>query len=451
MNYSRWSTESEIKNILKKVDIGSKIEKSGIPMGNSANKILIKDDVTHNLVISAPGSGKTQAVMLPLIRTSIRANDSFLVNDVKGELLDKTSGELRKEGYNVIVLDYANLKIGNHYNFFSLPYYLYKNNNKDASIELLENIGYYLIHDDNDNADIFWEKTATDYFVGLALYLFENAKESEINLNSLVSLSNDIFNAKKDYSKIIMDSLNKYSSAYQFLSGTLFAPSETSGGIIATFSQRVKKFVSREMLSNMMASSDFDILNVNKGKTAIFIISGNSEEANVLMSILFDQVFYGINNLDNRDNIFNFIIDEFDSMKAIKDFYSKINYARGINIRVTAFVKSLSNLDNIYGNKNKDLIRLCFDNIIYLFANDIYTLEEISKLCGNTSKGPLISVEELKVIKRFEEIVLMPRMYPIRTKVIPDYELDWNFDNSKIKFNNLETIDFDFFDIDNLG
>lgn len=450
MNYSRWSTESEVKNILKEVDTCSKMEKSGIPMGCNGDKLLIKDDVSHSLVISAPGSGKTQAIMLPLIKSSIKANDCFLVNDIKGELLDKTSGELKREGYNVIVLDYANLKIGNHYNILSLPYHLYKNSNKDDAITLLENVGYYLMHDDNDNADIFWEKTSIDYFVGLALYLFENAKEKEINLNSLFSLSNDIFNAKKDYSKLIMESLDKHSSTYQFLSSTLFAPEETRGGIIATFSQRVKRFVSREMLSNMMATSDFDILGINNEKTAIFAISGNSEEANALISILFNQVFYSIDNSDNKENRFNFIIDEFDSMKTIKDFYSKINYARGINIRITAFIKSFTNLNNIYGEKNKDLIRLCFDNIIYLFANDIYTLEEISKLCGNTSKGPLISVEELKVINNFEEIILMPRMYPIRTKVIPDYELDWNFDDTTVIFNSLEKVDIAFFDIDNL-
>lgn len=448
MNYSRWASEKELRNTLKEIDTYSEIEKSGIPMMVNNGKLLINDDIYHNLVISSPGSGKTQAVMLPLIRTSIRANESFFVNDIKGELLAKTSGELKKQGYNIIVLDYANLKIGNHYNIFNLPYYLYKNNDKDTAINLLESIGYYLIHDDNDNADVFWENTSIDYFVGLALYLFENANNNEINLNSLFSLSNDIFDDKKDYCKAIMESLDKHSSTYQFLSSTLFAPEETRGGIIATFSQRVKRFISKEKLSNMMATSDFDIMKISSEKSAIFVISGTSMEANALTSILLNQMFYSIDNSNNKKR-FNFIIDEFDSMLAIKDFYSKFNFARGINIRITAFIKSFTNLNNVYGEKNKDLIRTCFDNIIYLFANDIYTLEEISKMCGNTSKCPLISIEELKVIDHFEEIILMPRMYPIRTKVTPDYELDWNFDGNEVIFDDLEKMDIAFFDIDN--
>ena len=42
----------------------------------------------------------------------------------------------------------------------------------------------------------------------------------------------------------------------------------------------------------------------------------------------------------------------------------------------------------------------------------------------------------------------MPRMYPIKTKVLPDYELDWNFDNSKLKLNVLKKNQINLFDIE---
>lgn len=450
MNYSRWSSNTEIAKMLTEISVNERIKNSGVQMGYNKNNLLIKDDSSHNLVIASSGSGKTQSVVLPLIRTAIEAEESFVVNDVKGDILAKTSGELKKRGYNITILDYANLKIGNHYNILTLPYHFYKEGNNDKAIALLEDIGYYLIHDNDDNSDIFWENTSIDYFVGLALYLFEKAMENEVNLNSLFYLSNDIFNGKNDYSKHIMEELNKYSSTYQFLSNTLFAPAETRGGIIATFSQRIKKFVSRERLSNMMSFSDFDILNIGNEKSAIFVLTGTSNEANALNEILLNQIFYSIDTSNSKHNRFNFIIDEFDSMKAIKNFSSKINYAKGINIRITAFIKSFTNLNNVYGDKNENLINLCFDNIIYLFSNDIYTLEKISKLCGNTSQGPLVSVEELKVIDMFEEIILVKRQYPIRTKVLPDYKIDWKYDESEVKFDDLTMNNINLFDIEKI-
>ena len=362
--------------------------------------------------------------------------------------MNKVGGELKKRGYNIIVLDYANLKIGNHYNVLDFPYYLYNNDEKDKAIEILENIAYYIMHDIDSTSDPFWEKTASDYFVGLALYLFDNAKSEEINLNSIFNLSNDIFKDDKKYDKLIMNSLDKSSSTYQFLSGTLFSPKETSGGIIATFSQKIKGFVTREKLSSMMATSDFDFKNIGNEKTAIFVITGTANYANDLVSILVDELFYSLDLFKNKNNRFNLILDEFDSMKPIKDFYNRINYARGNNIKITALIKNLTNLNIVYGTNYKDLIRMCFNNIIYLLANDLYTLEEISKLCGDTEKGPLISIQELKTLDNFEEVILMTRMYPVRTKVLPDYKINWNFDNSELGFNNLEKNQINLFDIE---
>ena len=428
MNYARWATNDELKKVLKRVDINSNIQISGIPMGYDKDDIYIKDDNSHTLVIGAPGSGKTQAVMLPQVRMAIKANESFLINDVKGEILEKLGGELKKQNYDIIVLDYANLEKGDFYNVLDFPYDLYKNNNKDKAIEMLENIGYYLLHDVNDTSDIFWENTAIEYFIGLVLYLFDNAKKDEINLNSVFSLSTQI---NEEVNKFT-NNLDKNTTAYQYLSNTLTAPAETRPGIVLTFSQRIKKFITKENLSNMMSKSTFDIKNISKQKTAIVVISGISNYANTLLSILLEEVFYSIQINAKNNNRFNFIIDEFDSLLPIKDFYGKLNYARGINIKITAFVKNLTNLNNIYGNKDKELIRMCFDNIIYLLANDIYTLEEISKLCGNTSKGPLISIEELKTLDFFNEIILMPRMMPIKTKVNPDYEMEWNMEETSI-------------------
>ena len=72
-------------------------------------------------------------------------------------------------------------------------------------------------------------------------------------------------------------------------------------------------------------------------------------------------------------------------------------------------------------------------NIIYLLANDMDTLQEISSLCGQTQteKGiePLITKEELKLLNNFEAIILIPRVYPIKTKLLPDYKIDWTIKN----------------------
>ena len=120
-----------------------------------------------------------------------------------------------------------------------------------------------------------------------------------------------------------------------------------------------------------------------------------------------------------------------------------INYTRSIKIRLTVVIKSYLDLLNTYGKEQTEMIKLCFTTIIYLLSNDIYTIEEISKMCGNSEKQkPLITTEELKVMNFFEAIILIQRVMPFKTKLLPDYKIEWNFINeekelSKRKENNL--------------
>ena len=51
---------------------------------------------------------------------------------------------------------------------------------------------------------------------------------------------------------------------------------------------------------------------------------------------------------------------------------------------------------------------------------------------GLTEDETGISIEELKTMDYFNEIILMPRMMPIKTKIKPDYEIEWDMDKSII-------------------
>ena len=93
MAYSRWATAEEIKSKLTPISYDSEIKKSGIPMMYDDNNLYIKDDESHTLVIGTAESGKIQSTMLPQLRLAIRAQESFIVHDVKCEIYSILSGE----------------------------------------------------------------------------------------------------------------------------------------------------------------------------------------------------------------------------------------------------------------------------------------------------------------------------------------------------------------------
>lgn len=430
MSYSRWATNEELKERLEAIKIGEKIEKAGIPIAYDQDHLYIDSHESNNLIIGSTGSGKTQACIMPYIKLSMLAGESIVVNDPLGELYETHAEILKEKGYNTILLNFDDARYGNSWNPLNMPYQLYKNGEKDRAIKCVEDIAYYMFYDAKDkNSDPFWINSVINCFTGVVLYLFENAKEDEINLLSVYHFSNYLVNS--DSSKKIINKLDKQGQIYMNLVGVIAAPTETKGSILSVYNQKMKAYVSREMLTNMLADTDFDLSEINSKKTALFIVSGQSSYGNNFIPLLINQIIDYV-KYNKNDKYLNILLDEFDSMVPIKDFARIVEFCRAIKIRITVTIRSFIHLYNMYTKEDAEILKLCFGNIIYLLSDDIYTLDEISKLCGNTEDGtPLITIEDLKTLKMFESIVLMKRVMPIKTKLIPDYKINYNLDLKK--------------------
>ena len=424
--YSHLATKEEIKNRLQEISQKEVIDKSGIPLFYGNDKIYIDNSETHNLIIGSTGSGKTQAFILPMINLSKRAGESMIINDPNGELYRICANDLEKENYKTIILDFKDAKFGNNWNPFILIYHYYINQEHDLAIRLLEELGYYLFYEPNSNeTDPFWINTTIDYFTGLVLYLFEKQAEDKINLLNIYQLSNWM---KEDSNhKEVLKQISKNSEIYYNLAGTLEAPPETKGSILSVFNQKIKKYISRRNITNMLCNNDISIDEILEEPTAVFIVSGASDYANNLIPLFVTQIIECARNNDNHKRI-NLLLDEFDSMIPIKNFSSMIQSSRSLNIRFTITINSYAHLNYLYGEQNARLLRYCFGNIIYLLSEDMPTIEEFSKYCGTIKEEgkeqPLISTEELRILKPFEAVISMIRMMPIKTTLIPYYK--WN-------------------------
>lgn len=423
MYYSKWSTKSDLENSTIEINLKEKNKKSGIPVYYENDKCYTTKGDSHTLVIGSTGSGKTQSITFPLIKFSMLADESIVVTDGKGEIYNRCADILEKNGYKVFAINFFDSTLGNGWNPLMLPYKLFQDSKIDACIESLTNLGYYLFYTPNTNSDPFWENSANDLFVGLSLYLFNKAKVEEINFNSIYSLCNEVLNGRN-----LLEDLDKDSPEYMLLSGILLAPKETMGSIIAVFLSKIKIVTTRPYLSRMLANNDIKLDDL-KGKFAIFLITDVNACGSTFIPLFVHQLFDTINTYIDNNRRVNVILDEFDTLKPIKDFSQVINYSRSININFTVLVKSYTYLKNTYGEENLEIIKLCFGNTIYLMTNDLTTLEDISKACGNKGNNtPLVTVDDLKGLDIFEAVILLPRELPFRTKLVPDFKIDWGFE-----------------------
>lgn len=448
-SFSRLKTEKEIKSVLKSVRLkDDTYNAAGVPIINDGKTMYVDDGEAHNIIIGSTGAGKTQDIVHPMVKALAKKGESMIITDPKGEIYEESAGLLKSKGYKIVVLNFRDPERGNCWNPLALPYKLYKDGNTDKAMELLDDVASNILYEEG-NKDPFWEKTAADYFVGLALGLFEDATPEQININSvslMTSIGEEKFGPRSTYIKEYFNSKDPSSASYISASGTVFAPEETKGSILSTMRQKIRIFASREKLSEMLSKSDFEMDTIGTQKTAVFLVIQDEKKTyHALATIFIKQCYESLigvaqNLPGGRLTVrTNFILDEFANMPPLKDVTTMITAARSRLVRFTMIIQNFAQLDAIYGKENAQTIRSNCNNLIYLLTTELSALKEISELSGErrvkVGKGdkeheetrPLITVSELQQMKEHEAILIRIRMGTAKIHLYPNYKTDWGY------------------------
>lgn len=447
--YSRWLEPRELKKELKMVKVQDvKADAGGIPLINNGKRMWVDDGEGHNIIIGSTGAGKTQIAIFPLVHSLAKHDESMIITDPKGEIYEQTSEMLKEKGYNVVLLNFRDPQRGSGWNPMHLPYKYFKEGNVDKANELTDDLAMNILYDENaQSQDPFWEKTSADYFSGICLGLFDDASENEINLNSVnlfTTVGEEKVGANSTYVNEYFKSKDPNSPAYISASSTVIAPSDTKGSILSVFKQKIRLFAARENLSEMLSHSDFDFEDIGSKKTAVFIIVQDEKKTyHSLVTIFLKQCYealvdYAQKNGGQLPYRTNFILDEFANMPPLKDVDAMVSAARSRKMRFYFVIQNYAQLAEVYGKEKGDTIRGNCTNIIYLISTELAALKEISEMCGEyeiTEKDkdghekketrPLITVSDLQRLKFGEIILLRLRMNPFKTKIKPNFDIDW--------------------------
>ena len=467
--YSRWAKEREYKEdkgveVVNPLDQETKV--AGIPLINDGKHIWVDNGEYHNLVIGSTGSGKSQTVVEPMVELLIKKGESMIITDPKAELYIAAGDYLKERGYKVVILNFRDPQKGNAWNPLTLPYQYYNEGNRDKAAELLDDVALNILYDPNNKGEPFWEKSAADYFSGLALGLFEDAKEEEMNINSINFMSTigeEKLGGSNTYIKEYFTLKGESSNAYVFASNTINAPQDTKGSILSVFRQKIRGFSSRENLSEMLSYSDFDIREIGKEKTAVFIVIHDEKTTyHSLATIFIKQVYETLIDVAQANGgklpyRTNFILDEFANMPPLKDVGTMVTAARSRDIRFTFIIQNFAQLKGVYGAEIAETIKGNCGNLVYLISTELAALEEISKMCGDekskdsekTTSTPLVSVTDLQKLKLFQAIIIRWRLSPLKVKYTPNFKMDWGHKKSNSSFPIREVKDIKLFDVKN--
>ncbi len=430
---SRWATVEEIQKSGTFVDLSNpeKSQCGGIPLLSDGKKVYVDGKDTHTLIFGATGSKKTRLFCMPAINLFIKAGESFVATDPKGELYMRTSGYAKAEGYNIVVLNFRDIGKGDMWNPLELPYERYKAGDVEGAMSMINDFVETIAAPQKERAnDAFWPEMASAYALANLLLLFECGTPEEVNVGSLSRM------CQQDSEKRLMalyERMAKDSVAGMNYGGVFSGPDRTRQSVYAVLYGMLRVFNTQKNLTSMLSCNTINIKNFGREKTAVYIIVPDEKTTYHFMVTTFIKQAYEIliaeaqKEKDIKLPIrVNFVLDEFCNIPKVPDMPSMISAARSRNMRYFLVAQSLHQLKGKY-EEDADTIKGNCENWVFLTSKELDLLNEISELCGKTTGDrPLISVSELQRLdkEKGEALIIHARQYPIITEIadIDSYE-----------------------------
>ena len=444
---TRWAKPEEIKASSTYINLRNQTyPTAGLPLISDGIEAYVDGKDTHTLIFVATGSKKTRLFCMPMIDMFIRAGESFVATDPKGELYQRSSGMAKAYGYDTIVLNFRDLGKGDQWNPLSLPYERYRSGDVEGATILLNDFVQTLATPQFERTkDVFWPEMASSYALANLMLLMECATEEELNVSSLSRLcADDVVERITELS----DQMNPASIAGMNYRNVLTAAEKTRQSIFVTLYSMVRVFNTQKDLCRMLSGNTIDITQVGRKKTALYIIVPDEKTTLHFLVTTFIKQLYEVQIAEAQKELtgelpvrLNFVLDEFCNIPKIPEMHSMISAARSRNMRFFLIAQSIHQLKGRYGEE-ADTIKGNCDNWVFLTSKELDLLEEISQLCGTVvwtdgQSRRLISVSELQRLnkERGEALIMHARNYPIISAMadIDDYDMFKNYPPLKMK------------------
>lgn len=323
------------------------------------------------------GSGKSASYSIP---NAYQMLGSYIFTDPKGELYDKTAGYLKKNGYDIKVLNLVNPANSDGYN--PLMHIA-----SEIDVDVIANTIVKGQQGEGSKADPYWDDMAEMLLKALIYYLMAVRPEEEQNLASCSELVRAA-NANGG-SNLLTDLINQLPydhPARMYYKSIEIAPEKTYGSILSSLQSKLGKFDSKE-IAEVTSTDTIDFETIGSRKTAVYVISSDTHKAyDFLLTIFFSQMIQQLYDFADKSGgrlkvpAF-FILDEFANIGQIPDFDKKISTSRSRGISFSVILQNLDQLEAVYEKSHETIMGNC-DTHVFLGSNSFKTVEYFSKALG---------------------------------------------------------------------
>ena len=363
---------------------------------NISKNVRLKEkrDFEGICLIGTTGSYKTSTLFMNnLLENKVRG--SYIITDPKGEIFEKTSSYQKNIcGRKVYKIDFINTDYSEKYNLLEAcetteDILQLSNNllvNGALSIELITG---------KKTGGVEWLQMAEPLLSALLLYtkgLNKPFNTIEFSLNLLTTLNSEVLD-KLILGSNNLDSITQY-NIYKQVGGA----DRTEGSIKITLSTNTKLF-SDKNVNKINGDTTFDIKKFRKEESILYIIYPERKSSYLAPFIapFYSQMIDKLLDSYTTESLpINLMFDEFGNIGMLSNMSVNASTVRSRKISLSICLQSISQLYQVYGEKNsKSILNNLKTKLILSGNSDTDTLTYISSLCGNTE----INSKNISVVK----------------------------------------------------
>ncbi|MCL2246862.1 MAG: type IV secretory system conjugative DNA transfer family protein, partial [Lentimicrobiaceae bacterium] len=369
--------------------------------------------------------------------------ENMIISDPKGELHQKTSGLAAAKGYTTILLDFRNLeRSSDSWNPLEMIYDLYHDGKGHEANTLIKKMLNTISEGQRRSSkEPYWTNMACLQLYAYLKFFIATSTKKEANFYNFCKFF--ISNNSKERAEELSNFVAKGSDEHEaFLASTKNADN-TYNCICSSAVEILQMFIQNYKLGQVLSKSSFDLRQLLKSKTAIYIVIPDEETTlypliSIFVKATYELLIQEAQQQKDRPELptrVNYVLDEFGNLPPLPDFSAQISAGRSRNIRFFLFVQSLSQIEEKYGPCTTKTIIGNTENLIFLSSREESLLKYFEFLCGKRYfkdlKGglageSLISTSELQRLKKqrcySQALILYSRHYPFIAE-LPDEEL----------------------------
>lgn len=368
----------------------------------------------HKYVCGGSGARKTTTQVMNDLYQYLKANESFMVTDPKGEIYGMLAAMCKKHGYNVKVLNLVNFINSDAIDFVKCC--RDDNGNQDVEVKNVMTLVAVIMANTSDEKEAgFWKDQQTGLLTAAILYvMYDHTGLTEPTLGGAY---NFIINNRLSELERKFRNLDPTHPARIQISDFLDSKEEIQSSAKLGLKQRLQ-ILQLNSVQQIISRDEIDLVEPGRSKCAYFIIMSDQERTFDFISSLFFCMFFikivaYADSTDERKTKVpvHLVMDEFPSIGTILDLSRKFATLRSRQILITIIFQNIGQVMDKYEKHEWQTILSNCDIGVYLGGNDS---EETAKFFLNRI-GELTAVS--KGIRK-EESIFSPtgnRFYPTNT------------------------------------